>query len=97
MTEPRLMTGPEAAAYLGLTPATFSKWVSSGKAPPPLPGTRRWDRKALDLALDKISGTRPAPISEEDQEEDEWQQWHRGYEARNAARERSRVHSEESG
>jgi hypothetical protein len=68
--EPRLMTGSEAAAYLGLTPATFSKWVSSGKAPPPLPGTRRWDRKAIDLALDKISGIPPAPVLKEDQGQD---------------------------
>ena len=49
MTEPRLMTGAEAAAYLGLTPASFSKWVADSRAPKPLPGTRRWDRKAIDL------------------------------------------------
>jgi hypothetical protein len=53
----------------------------------PLPGTRRWDRKAIDFALDKVSGIPPAPVSKEDQEEEEWQQWHRAYEARNAARE----------
>jgi hypothetical protein len=86
MTEPRLMTGSEAAAYLGLTSATFSKWVSSGKAPPPLRGTCRWDRKAIDLVLDKISGIPPAPVPKEDQE-DEGEKWLREYRARNAARE----------
>jgi hypothetical protein len=46
MTKPRLMTGADAAAYCGVTPATFSKWVATGTVPAPLPGTRRWDRKA---------------------------------------------------
>lgn len=55
-TQPRLMSGSEAAEYLGLTPASFAKWVADGRAPKPLPGTRRWDRKAMDLALDKASG-----------------------------------------
>lgn len=55
MTQPRLMYGPDAAAYLGLTSAAFSKWVAEGRIPKPLPGTRRWDRKAIDLALDKAS------------------------------------------
>ena len=86
MTEPRLMTGAEAAAYLGLTPASFTKWVADGRVPKPLPGTRRWDRKAIDLALDKISEIPPAPISKEDQEEDEWQRWFRDYRARKAAK-----------
>jgi hypothetical protein len=88
VTEPRLMTGAEAAAYLGLTPASFSKWVAAGRAPKPLPGTRRWDRKAIDMALDKISGIPPAPVSKEDQEKEEGDKWLREYHARNAARER---------
>jgi hypothetical protein len=71
MIEPRLMTGAEAAAYLGLTPASFSKWAADGRAPKPLPGTRRWDRKAIDVALDKLSGIPSAPKSKEDQEEDD--------------------------
>lgn len=67
MTQPRLMPGAEAAAYLGLKPGTFAQWVATGRAPAPLPGTRRWDRKALDLALDKLSGIAPsiAPADEE--------------------------------
>jgi hypothetical protein len=39
MIEPRLMTGAEAAAYLGLTPASFAKWVADGRAPKPLPAS----------------------------------------------------------
>jgi transcriptional regulator with XRE-family HTH domain len=85
--EPRLMTGAEAAAYLGLTPASFSKWVANGRAPKPLPGTRRWDRKAIDLALDKISGLPPAPVPKEDQGQDALEQWRREDKARKAARE----------
>jgi hypothetical protein len=86
--EPRLMMGAEAAAYLGLTPASFTKWVADGRAPKPLPGTRRWDRKAIDLALDKLSGIPPAPVSREEQEKEEGDKWLREYHARNAARER---------
>lgn len=53
---PRLLSGADAAAYCGVTPVTFSKWVAAGTVPKPLAGTRRWDRKAIDLALDKASG-----------------------------------------
>lgn len=84
MTTPRLMSGPDAAAYLGLTPTCFSKWVAEGRIPKPLPGTRRWDRKAIDLALDKASGiVAPSvvPASNLDAEEE----WERKYEARKAA------------
>ena len=88
MTMPRLMSGAEAAAYCGVTPATFSKWVADGRAPKPLPGTRRWDRKAIDLALDKGSGIPPASVSREDQEHEEWEHWLRDYESRKAASER---------
>ncbi|MDI3564945.1 AlpA family transcriptional regulator [Bradyrhizobium sp. Arg816] len=70
--EPRLMTGREAAAYCGVTVATWAKWVALGIVPPPLPGTRRWDRKALDLALDKMSGIESAIAP---QEEDPLEKW----------------------
>lgn len=84
MTNPRLMSGPDAAAYLGLTSAAFSKWVAEGRIPKPLPGTRRWDRKAIDLALDKasqIASPSTVPTSDLDAEEE----WERKYEARVAA------------
>jgi hypothetical protein len=86
MTEPRLMSGLDAAAYLSVTSATFSKWVADGRAPKPLPGTRRWDRKAIDLAIDILSGVPAVPQSKEDRREEEWQNWERTYEARKAGR-----------
>jgi hypothetical protein len=75
MTEPRLLSGADAAAYCGITPATFSKWVAAGNMPKPLPGTRRWDRKAIDLALDKLSGIEASPPDQED--EDPLEKWMR--------------------
>jgi hypothetical protein len=81
VTEPRLISGADAAAYCGVTPATWSKWVAGGIVPPPLPGTRRWDRKAIDSALDKASGILPAVA----QEDDELAKWEREYAARKAA------------
>jgi hypothetical protein len=86
VTEPRLLSGAGAATYCGVTPATWSKWVADGRAPKPLPGTRRWDRKAIDLALDKISGIPAAPSTVSF--EDEYAEWKREYDARKAALER---------
>ncbi|MEY9184881.1 helix-turn-helix transcriptional regulator [Bradyrhizobium sp. USDA 313] len=81
--EPRLMSGTDVANYCGITLATLSKWITEGRLPPPLPGTRRWDRKALDLALDKMSGIE-APVTHA--QEDEYTSWKNGYEAEKAAR-----------
>ena len=56
-TQPRGMTRKEAAAYCGCeSMAAFSDWVRRGIVPGPLPGTHRWDRKAIDAALDRASG-----------------------------------------
>lgn len=57
MTEgPRLIGRAEAAAYCGVTPTCFSMWVASHIMPPAIPGTRKWDRRAIDAKLDEISG-----------------------------------------
>ncbi len=53
---PRLIGRKEAAAHCGISPTTFSMWVASHKMPPAIPGTRKWDRKAIDAKLDEISG-----------------------------------------
>ncbi len=74
-SQPRLMSGSDAAAYLGLTAAAFSKWVSEGRIPKPLPGTRRWDRKAIDMALDKLSDIVAPSIVPDD---DPYEAWKRG-------------------
>jgi hypothetical protein len=31
-------------------------WIASHKMPPAIPGTRKWDRRAIDAKLDEISG-----------------------------------------
>jgi len=62
---PRLISRKEASAYCGITPTCFSMWVAQGKMPPAIPGTRKWDRKAIDAKLDEISGL--AALMEEPQ------------------------------
>jgi hypothetical protein len=82
MTQPRLMSGAVAAAYCGLSPASFAKWVADGRAPKPLPGTRRWDKHALDAMIDKISGLDTTIVPEEDP----FEKWKREHESAKAAR-----------
>lgn len=57
--EPRLLTRAEAATYCKLSPSGFDEWISEGRLPKAIPDTHRWDRKAIDLALDKASGIEP--------------------------------------
>ena len=54
--ERRGLTLEEAADYLGLTASGFQVWVRKGLVPGPISGTHRWDRKALDIKLDRQSG-----------------------------------------
>jgi hypothetical protein len=68
---PRLMGRKEAAAYCDIAESTFSLWVSTHKMPPPMPGTRKWDRKAIDARIDEISG-----LGENDTE-DPYLKWER--------------------
>jgi hypothetical protein len=47
----------EAALYAGCgTLSAFNDWVRRGILPGPIPRTHKWDRKAIDWALDKASG-----------------------------------------
>lgn len=62
---PRLIGRKEAAAYCGIGESTFSLWVKNHKMPKPVPGTRKWDKKAIDARLDEISGL-AAPSATED-------------------------------
>lgn len=52
---PRLLTREQAAAYCGVGTTTFTAWVRRGIVPRPVPKTHRWDRKAIDAALDVLS------------------------------------------
>lgn len=54
---PRGLTRQEAAAYAGCqTISAFKERIRRGLLPGPMPGTRTWDRKAIDAALDRASG-----------------------------------------
>jgi hypothetical protein len=66
----RLMTKKQAAEYCGLSHRDFGNWVSKGLIPRALSGTARWDRKALDYALDALSGL--ASAQERDDPFGEW-------------------------
>lgn len=54
---PRGLTREQAAEYCGCeTVEAFQTWVRRGIVPGSIPGTARWDRKAIDRALDRRSG-----------------------------------------
>ncbi len=60
MIEPRGLSKEQAAAYAGCESlSAFNEWVRRGIMPRPIPGTRKWDRKAIDAALDRLSGLQP--------------------------------------
>jgi hypothetical protein len=52
----RLVAEKEAAAAVGIELATFRAWVETGRLPKPLPDCGKYDLKAIDAAIDKISG-----------------------------------------
>ncbi len=65
----RGMSKSEAAAYCcGGVLSTFDDWVRRGILPGPIPKTHRWDRRAIDAALDRASGLEttiaPSPLQE---------------------------------
>lgn len=56
---PRLMSLEELAHYLGVKPSAFPKLISTFKKiqfPQPLPQFGLYDRKVIDLWLDRLSG-----------------------------------------
>ena len=64
---PRLISRGAAAAYCGLSVQGFGRWVQLGRLPGPIPGTARWDLKAIDIALDSascISNAATSPLDE---------------------------------
>lgn len=79
---PRLIGRREAAEYCGITPTCFSMWVASHKMPPPIYGTRKWDKRAIDAKLDEISGL----AANDNAGETDLQKWRRERDARKAQR-----------
>ncbi len=56
LQRPRLLSRKQAAAYCGASPETFDDYRRRGIVPGPISGTNRWDRKLIDMWLDKASG-----------------------------------------
>lgn len=54
--EPRLLTRTELCAYLRISDSTLHRWIGERIIPGPIGGTQRWDRRAVDRALDAASG-----------------------------------------
>jgi predicted DNA-binding transcriptional regulator AlpA len=58
--EPRGLSVPQAAAYIGISPSAYRYLMRDGKVPQPvtIPGFERIiiDRAQLDAALDRLSG-----------------------------------------
>ena len=54
--EPRGLSLPDAAAYLGISSTLFGEMVEAGRLPPPKHINRRrvWDRRRLDDAFDML-------------------------------------------
>jgi len=72
MMNKRCLTKQEAADYCGCnTLAAFDRWRARGIVPGPIPGTNRWDRKALDRALDCSSGL----VTDSEAELSPYQRW----------------------
>lgn len=55
VSAPRLLTRNQAAAYCSVGATTLTNWIEHGIIPGPVPGTHRWDRKAIDVVLDILS------------------------------------------
>ncbi len=67
---PRCMKRRDVAAHFGIKPSTFSRWVSIGVMPKPIPGTRKWDKLAIEEAL-KLAGRLTAG-NDNESEADRW-------------------------
>lgn len=63
----RLLTRSQAASYCNVSTATFSRWIANGMLPPAIFNTNRWDRRAIDSALDRLSGIQTTKTNALDQ------------------------------
>ena len=74
---PRCVRRKEIEQAYGLKPAVFSRLVAKGIMPLRVPGTRMWDRHAIEHALDKIAGLDQAS-NDSETEVDRWFKEHDG-------------------
>lgn len=59
----RLQDKAGICAYLGnISSATYDKWQAKGIVPGPVRGTNRYDLRAHDKALDRLSGLDDKPV-----------------------------------
>lgn len=66
---PRGLSKEQAAEYCGCeSVSAFDNWIRRRIVPGPIPGTARWDRRAIDRALDRRSGL----VSDAGPTIDEW-------------------------
>ena len=56
-TVARLLSRDEVLEYLGrISPPTLSRWIKDGIVPGPAEGTKKWDRRQIDVWLDRRAG-----------------------------------------
>jgi hypothetical protein len=68
---PRCVRRRDIERAYGLKPAVFSRLVAKGILPPRVPGTRMWDRRAIEHALDKLAGLNHS-ADDNETEADRW-------------------------
>ncbi|MBB4437375.1 MULTISPECIES: helix-turn-helix transcriptional regulator [Rhizobium] len=76
---PRLIGRREAAEYCGIAESTFSLWVSTHKMPPCIPGTRKWDKRAIDAMLNALGGIGEPTSIDERSALTKWRDEKKGY------------------
>lgn len=70
---PRMLSREQAAEYCGCDSlSTFDAWQRRGIVPSAMPETSKWDRKAIDRALDRQSGL----VDDPDADIDAWLREH---------------------
>jgi hypothetical protein len=71
---PLVLTRGQAAGMCGISVHTFDQWVRKNVVPPPIRGTRRWSRVAIERALEGVPSPQPAGI-----EASPFEQWKRSH------------------
>lgn len=73
----RLLTKDGICAYLGeISHATYDSWAAKGIVPGPVRGTNRYDVRAHDRVLDRLSGLADDPKPARRSPLEEWEQSH---------------------